>query len=191
MRVVCALLALLAYKHATATVNTMRLLLVGCVVVWLRERESARAHARTREPEIARESERERERERARARERARESESESERSRERERERTRERARERGRQREKKPTGCGQEGGITLTRANALVSAAFGQNFRFVLGGLSRCFNCSIPRVRFASYHPTRETLKRARLCTLLSLQLSLSHPHQSKSFSFRFIQY
>jgi hypothetical protein len=25
-------------------------------------------------------------------------------------------------------------------------------------------------PRVRFASYHPTRETLKRARLCTLLS---------------------
>jgi hypothetical protein len=25
-----------------------------------------------------------------------------------------------------------------------------FGQNFRFVLGGLSRCFNCSIPRARF-----------------------------------------
>ncbi len=68
---------------------------------------------------------------------------------------------------------------------------ALFGQNFRIVLGGLSRCFNCSIPRVRFASYHPTRETLKRARLCTLLSPQLSLSHPRQSKSFSFRFIQY
>ncbi len=66
-----------------------------------------------------------------------------------------------------------------------------FGQNFRFVLGGLSRCFNCSIPRVRFASYHPTRETLKRARLCILLSPQLSLSHPHQSKSCSFRFVQY
>jgi hypothetical protein len=41
--------------------------------------------------------------------------------------------------------------------------------------------------RARFASYHHRRETLKRARLCTLLSL----SHPHQSKSFSFRFIQY
>ncbi len=51
-----------------------------------------------------------------------------------------------------------------------------FGQNFRFVLGGLSRCFNCSIPRARFASYHHTRETLKRARSCTLLSPQLSLS---------------
>jgi hypothetical protein len=46
----------------------------------------------------------------------------------------------------------------------------------RFVLGDLSHCFNCSIPRVRFASYHHTREPLKRTRSCTLLSPQLSLS---------------
>ncbi len=58
-----------------------------------------------------------------------------------------------------------------------------FGQNFRFVLGGLSLCFNCSIPRVRFASYHHTRETLKRARSCTLLSPQLSLSLIFTSQS--------
>jgi len=58
-----------------------------------------------------------------------------------------------------------------------------FGQNFRFVLGGLSRCFNCSIPRARFASYHHTRETLKRACSCTLLSLQLSLSLIFTSQS--------
>ena len=58
-----------------------------------------------------------------------------------------------------------------------------FGQNFRFVLGGLSRCFNCSIPRARFTSYHHTRETLKRARSCTLLSLQLSLSLIFTSQS--------
>jgi hypothetical protein len=58
-----------------------------------------------------------------------------------------------------------------------------FGQNFRFVLGGLSRCFNCSIPRARFASYHHTRETLKRARSCTLLSPQLSLSLTFTSQS--------
>jgi hypothetical protein len=31
--------------------------------------------------------------------------------------------------------------------------------NFRSVLGDFSRCFNCSIPRARFASYHHTRET--------------------------------
>ncbi len=58
-----------------------------------------------------------------------------------------------------------------------------FGQNFRFVLGGLSRCFNCSIPRVRFTSYHHTRETPKRARSCTLLSPQLSLSLIFTSQS--------
>jgi len=58
-----------------------------------------------------------------------------------------------------------------------------FGQNFRFVLGGLSRCFNCSIPRARFARYHHTRETLKSARLCTLLSPQLSLALSPASQS--------
>ena len=63
-----------------------------------------------------------------------------------------------------------------------------FGQNFRLVLGGLSRCFNClsrcfncSIPRARFASYHHTRETLKRDSLCTLLSPETSLSHTRTS----------
>ncbi len=65
-----------------------------------------------------------------------------------------------------------------TLTRL--LHTHLFGQNFRFVLGGLSRCFNCSIPRARFTSYHHTRETLKRARLCTLHSPQLSLSLSRQ-----------
>ena len=58
--------------------------------------------------------------------------------------------------------------------------STLFGQNFRFVLGGLSRCFNCSIPHVRFASYHHTRETLKRVLFCAHFSLhnspQLSLA---------------
>ena len=58
-----------------------------------------------------------------------------------------------------------------------------FGQNFRFVLGGLSRCFNCSIPLARFASYHHTRETLKRALFVhTSLSMILSLSLSLQSK---------
>ncbi len=68
---------------------------------------------------------------------------------------------------------------GSLIGEPRNLAVPLFGQNFRFVLGGLSRCFNCSIPRARFASYHHTRETLKRARSCTLLSLNslyLSLS---------------
>ena len=78
--VVCDLLALLAYKRATTTVNTMRLLLVSCVVVWLRVRERARARANER----ARESERERARAREREGESERKRESESERARKR-----------------------------------------------------------------------------------------------------------
>ncbi len=67
-----------------------------------------------------------------------------------------------------------------------------FGQNFRFVLGGLSLCFNCSIPRARFASHHHTRETLKRlVRAHSSLHRSLSLSLSHQSKFLSFRFLKY
>jgi hypothetical protein len=58
------------------------------------------------------------------------------------------------------------------------VIVTLFGQNFRFVLGGLSHCFNCSIPRARFASYHHTRETLKR-----LVRAQSSL---HNSLYLSF-----
>ena len=65
------------------------------------------------------------------------------------------------------------------------------GQNFRFVLGGLSRCFNCSIPLARFASYHHTRETLKRGFVCAHFSLHdpLSLSlSPVKVKEFQLSF---
>ncbi len=91
-----------------------------------------------------------------------------------------------------------------------------FGQNFRFslcfsldktfvlpkrkfwspktVLGDLSRCFNCSIPLARFASYHHTRETLKRVLFVhTSLSMILSLSlSPVKVKVFQVSFfLQY
>jgi hypothetical protein len=84
----------------------------------------------------------------------------------------------------------CGLGGG-TKTMFSFLMF--FGQNFRFVLGDLSRCFNCSIPRARFASYHHTRKTLKRTLFVhTSLSMtSLSLSLSLQSKCFSFRFLQY
>ena len=47
-----------------------------------------------------------------------------------------------------------------------------FGQNFRFVLGGLSHCFKFQLFHTpwKFGSYHHTRETLKRVCLYTLLS---------------------
>jgi hypothetical protein len=66
------------------------------------------------------------------------------------------------------------------------------GQNFRFVFEGLSHGFNCSIPRARFVIYHHTRETLKRlVRVHSSLHISLSLSCSHQSKFFSFRFLEY
>ena len=58
-------------------------------------------------------------------------------------------------------------------------------------MGGLSRCFNCSIPLARFASYHHTRETLKRGFVCAHFSLHdpLSLSlSPVKVKEFQLSF---
>jgi hypothetical protein len=103
--------------------------------------------------------------------------------------ERERERAREREKEKEKEnQSGILRENKkkgkrdtlpplyLETKKLHFFIFTFFGQNFRFVLGGLSRCFNCSIPRPRFASYHHTRETLQRVRLCTLLSPQFSLS---------------
>jgi hypothetical protein len=56
-------------------------------------------------------------------------------------------------------------------------------QNFRFVLGGLSRCFNCSIPRAS-SKVIITPENSKKGCLCTLLPPQLSLSPSLASQSF-------
>jgi hypothetical protein len=64
----------------------------------------------------------------------------------------------------------------IAFSGSYLLSEMSFWTKLGFVLGGLSLCFNCSIPRARFASYHHIRETLKRVCLYTLLSLHLSLS---------------
>jgi hypothetical protein len=51
--------------------------------------------------------------------------------------------------------TGGGVEGVTGGVSRHPTCSTHFGQNFRWVLGRLSRCFNCSIPRPRFTSRRP------------------------------------
>ena len=81
--------------------------------------------------------------------------------------------------------------GGSGYTSVPTIVLTLFGQNFRFFEGGVITLFHCSLPRVRFASYHHTRETLKRVCLCTLLSPQLSTGLSRKTQVFNFRFLRY